>query len=113
MASHPTPDEQRLFIVDRGKGPLRDETLPVGAYGVVAGATLHLALRDGEAAAARRVARVQVRAAQAERRLARARRLAITGAPRNPRDRIMEQIMFLAVVVGCLLLPVGLFVAFV
>ena len=23
MASHPTPDEQRLFIVDRGKGPLR------------------------------------------------------------------------------------------
>ena len=115
MASHPTPDEQRLFIVDRGKGPLRDETLPVGAYGVVAGATLHLALRDGDAAAARRVARVQVRAAQAKARAAqakaraaRARQLAITGAPRNPCDRIMGQIMFLAVVVGCLLLPVAL-----
>eukprot|EP01045_Picozoa_sp_COSAG04_P019408 COSAG04_NODE_1880_length_5315_cov_3.233704_3_plen_348_part_00 len=65
MESKPTPDEQRLFIVDGDKGPLRDETLPIGAYGVVAGVTLHLAMRDGKAAAARREARVEVRAARA------------------------------------------------
>eukprot|EP01051_Picozoa_sp_SAG22_P004059 SAG22_NODE_209_length_15177_cov_9.282995_9_plen_410_part_00 len=65
MPSKPTPDEQRLFIVKGAKGPLRDETLPIGAYGVVPGVTLHLAMRDGKAAAARRAARAQVRAEQA------------------------------------------------
>ena len=65
MESKPEPDEQRLFIIDGGKGPLRDETLPIGAYGVVAGETLHLAMRDGRAAAARRAARARLRAAQA------------------------------------------------
>ena len=64
MESKPTPDEQRLFIVDGTKGPLRDETLPIGAYGAVSGVTLHLAMRDGKATAARREARAQVRAAQ-------------------------------------------------
>ena len=106
--AHWTQSPSCVHDVDLYRGP--------GPPGLLR-AQLHLHLctvpRDGDAAAARRVARVQVRAAQAERRLARARRLAITGAPRNPRDRIMEQIMFLAVVVGCLLLPVGLFVAFV
>ena len=29
MESHPHPDVQRLFIMDGGKGPLRDETLPI------------------------------------------------------------------------------------
>ena len=64
MESKPKPDEQRLFIVDGTKGPLRDETLPIGAYGAVSGVTLHLAMRDGKATAARREARAQVRAAQ-------------------------------------------------
>ena len=45
------------------QGPLRDETLPIGAYGVVAGVTVHLAMRDDLAAAARREARAKVRAA--------------------------------------------------
>jgi hypothetical protein len=64
MESKPQPDEQQLFIVDGDKGPLEDETLPVGAYGVVpwAGVTLHLALRDGQSAVRRREARSQVRA---------------------------------------------------
>eukprot|EP01043_Picozoa_sp_COSAG02_P005743 COSAG02_NODE_157_length_32999_cov_31.863647_27_plen_596_part_00 len=65
MESKPHPDQQRLFIVNGGKGPLSDETLPIGAYGVVAGVTLHLAMCDGQAAAARRLLRVRVRAAQA------------------------------------------------
>ena len=59
-------------------GPLEDETLPIGAYGVVAGVTLHLAMRDPEAARLRmrlrREARERVRAAQAEVRAAKARR---------------------------------------
>ena len=66
MESHPHPDVQRLFIMDGGKGPLRDETLPIGAYGVVAGVTLHLAMRNGKAAAERREARAELRVAQAK-----------------------------------------------
>ena len=66
LESSPRPDQQRLFIVDGEKGPLEDETLPIGAYGVVPGATLHLAMRDEQAAAARRLARGNVRAAQAK-----------------------------------------------
>ena len=62
MESKPQPDEQRLFIVDGDKGPLEDETLPIGAYGVVSGVTLHLAMRDGQSAVRRREARSQVRA---------------------------------------------------
>ena len=57
MESKPRPDVQRLFIVNGDKGPLEDTALPIGAYGVVAGVTLHLAMRDGQAAAARRAAR--------------------------------------------------------
>ena len=76
MESKPTPDEQRLFIVDGAKGPLEDETLPIGAYGVVAGVTLHLVMRDGQAAAARRAVRAQVRAEQAAALAARAALLA-------------------------------------
>ena len=63
MESKPTPDEQRLFILAGKQGPLRDETLPIGAYGVVAGVTVHLAMRDDLAAAASREARAKVRAA--------------------------------------------------
>eukprot|EP01045_Picozoa_sp_COSAG04_P038309 COSAG04_NODE_10204_length_796_cov_1.285509_1_plen_99_part_01 len=65
-----TPDRQRLFIVDKGEGkgqePLEDETLPVGIYGVAEGKTLHMAMRDEEAAAARRELRVRLRREKAE-----------------------------------------------
>jgi hypothetical protein len=64
MESHPHPDRQQLFVLDGDKGPLHDETLPIGAYGVVSGVTLNLAMRDEAAAAARRLARGKVRAAQ-------------------------------------------------
>lgn len=57
IESNPHPDQQRLFVEYGGKGSLRDETLPIGAYGVVAGVTLHLAMRDRQAAAARRLLR--------------------------------------------------------
>ena len=63
MDSKPHPRVQQLFIPDGDKGPLHDETLPIGAYGVVSGVALHLALRDGDAAAACLVARAQVREA--------------------------------------------------
>ena len=46
-----TPDRQRLFIAKGGQQLLEDGTLPSGAYGVLPRvATLHLAMRDGEAA---------------------------------------------------------------
>jgi hypothetical protein len=59
-------DDQLLLIVNDGKGPphdvtLQDETLPIGAYNVVPGVTLHLTMRDGDVAAARRLARVVLR----------------------------------------------------
>ena len=62
MKSKPEPDRQLLFIVSGGQEPLEDETLPIGAYEVGPEVTLHLAMQDGAAAAARRAARVQVRA---------------------------------------------------
>ena len=65
MPSRPQPDEQRLFILEAADRPLEDGTLPIGAYGVVSGMTLHLAMRDGKQAAARREARAEVRAAAA------------------------------------------------
>ena len=40
-----TPDRQRLFIAKGAQEPLADETLPIGAYGVLPGvATRHLAM---------------------------------------------------------------------
>ena len=71
MKSKPEPDQQRLFIAQGAQKPLEDGTLPIGAYGVVSGVTLHLATRDAAAAAARRAARAQVRAAQAAAKAAR------------------------------------------
>ena len=62
MTSNPTPLMQRLFIVDGNQRPLEDETLPIGAYGVVAGVTLHLAMRDEEAARLRMQLRQEARA---------------------------------------------------
>ena len=62
MKSKPEPDRQRLFIVDGGQEPLEDETLPIGVYAVGPEVTLHLAMQDGAAAAARREARENVRA---------------------------------------------------
>ena len=62
-----TPDRQRLFIAKGDQQPLRDETLPIGAYGVLPGVTtLHLAMRDADEAKARREARAALRAARAE-----------------------------------------------
>ena len=61
MPSNPRPDEQRLFIPSAADRPLEDETLPIGAYGVASGITLHLAMCDGEQVAARRAARAEVR----------------------------------------------------
>ena len=61
MTSNPTPLMQRLFIVDGNQRPLEDETLPIGAYGVVAGVTLHLAMRDEEAARLRMQLRREAR----------------------------------------------------
>eukprot|EP01045_Picozoa_sp_COSAG04_P015580 COSAG04_NODE_1241_length_7596_cov_2.497399_2_plen_253_part_00 len=57
MRSNPLPDTQRLFMVGAAQTPLEDEALPLGAYELGPGMTLHLALQDGEAAAARRVLR--------------------------------------------------------
>ena len=59
MKSKPHPDEQRLFIATGGQKPLSDETVPIGAYGVVDGVMLHLAMRDEKAAASRRAARTR------------------------------------------------------
>eukprot|EP01045_Picozoa_sp_COSAG04_P006627 COSAG04_NODE_330_length_16594_cov_25.794146_1_plen_359_part_00 len=56
-----TPDRQRLFIAKGAQEPLADETLPIGAYGVVEGVALHLAMRDEKAAAARRELRAKLR----------------------------------------------------
>eukprot|EP01045_Picozoa_sp_COSAG04_P015533 COSAG04_NODE_1233_length_7642_cov_5.063900_5_plen_585_part_00 len=56
-----TPDRQRLFIAEGAQEPLADETLPIGAYGVVEGVALHMAMRDEKAAAARRVLRAKLR----------------------------------------------------
>eukprot|EP01045_Picozoa_sp_COSAG04_P006650 COSAG04_NODE_331_length_16597_cov_7.054310_8_plen_996_part_00 len=70
-----TPDQQRLVAMDRGQLVLEDDTLPIGAYidtGAAAGAavTLHLAMQDAEAAAARRARRIEARAEDAAARAA-------------------------------------------
>ena len=61
MESKPHPDQQQLFILGGDKGALEDGELPIGAYGVVSGVKLHLAIRDEGEAAARRLARGQLR----------------------------------------------------
>ena len=49
-----TPDGVRLLIVEQGQKALEDGDVPVGAYGVARGVTLHLAMQDAAPAAARR-----------------------------------------------------------
>jgi len=75
MESKPKPDEQRLFIVAGAQTPLEDETLPIGIYGVVEGVTLHLAMQDAAAGAARREGRAAVRQERAEAAVVEAMRL--------------------------------------
>ncbi len=62
MATNPTPLMQRLFIADGKQRPLEDETLPIGAYGVVDGVTLHLAPQDVNEAGLRMQLRQEARA---------------------------------------------------
>ena len=57
MKSAPEPDQQRLFVIaGGGQEPLEDETLPIGAYKVGPGVTLHLAMQDAARTASRRAA---------------------------------------------------------
>ena len=77
-------DAQVLFIVDKGQEPLEDETLELGAYGVVEGVTLHLAMQNAAAAAARRAARIELRALEAAEKAAREAAAAATASVWGP-----------------------------